>query len=90
MSSAHGWGRDVFALALAIQMLLWEVKFLHPLFENDTVHATTEIVAKRESKSRPDAGIIEFYHRAYNQDGKLVAECRRQARKIRDKYGIRC
>lgn len=56
-----------------------EVKFPHPLFENDTVHATTEIVGKRESKSRADAGIIEFHHCAYNQDGRLVAECRRQA-----------
>jgi acyl dehydratase len=56
-----------------------EVKFPHPLFEGDTVHATTEIIAKRESKSRPGAGIVEFHHRAYNQDDKLVAECRRQA-----------
>jgi acyl dehydratase len=55
------------------------VKFPHPLFENDTVHATTEVVSKRESKSRPDAGIVEFLHRAYNQDDKLVAECTRQA-----------
>jgi acyl dehydratase len=37
------------------------------------------VVAKRESKSRPTAGIVEFHHRAYNQDDKLVAECRRQA-----------
>jgi len=56
-----------------------EVKFPHPLFEGDTVHATTEIIGKRESKSRPGAGIVEFHHRAYNQDNKLVAECRRQA-----------
>src|SRR5882724_6589263 len=55
-----------------------EVKFPHPLFENDTVHCTTEIVSKRESTSRPGAGIVEFHHRAYNQDNKLVAECRRQ------------
>jgi acyl dehydratase len=41
-----------------------DVKFPHPLFE---------------SKSRPGAGIVEFHHRAYNQDDKLVAECRRQA-----------
>src|SRR5512136_3420441 len=33
-----------------------EVKFPHPLFENDTVYATTEIAGKRESKSRADAG----------------------------------
>jgi acyl dehydratase len=56
-----------------------EVKFPHPLFEGDTVHATTEVIGKRESKSRPGAGIVEFHHRAYNQDSKLVAECRRQA-----------
>jgi acyl dehydratase len=56
-----------------------EVKFPHPLFEGDTVNCTTEVLAKRESKSRPGAGIVEFHHRAFNQDGKLVAECRRQA-----------
>ena len=56
-----------------------DVKFPAPLFEGDTVNATTEIVAKRESKSRPDAGIVDFVHRAYKQDGALVAECRRQA-----------
>ena len=56
-----------------------EVKFPNPLFQGDTVHSTTEIIGKRESKSRPDAGIVEFHHRAYKQDGKLVAECKRQA-----------
>ncbi|MBF9194858.1 MaoC family dehydratase [Microvirga terrestris] len=56
-----------------------DVKFPAPLFEGDTINATTEIVAKRESKSRSDAGIVEFIHRAYKQDGTLVAECRRQA-----------
>ena len=56
-----------------------DVKFPHPLFEGDTVHCTTEIISKRESKSRPEAGIVEFHHRAFNQNDKLVAECRRQA-----------
>ena len=55
------------------------VKFPHPLFEGDTVHSSTLIISKRESKSRPAAGILEFHHRAYNQDGKLVAECLRNA-----------
>ena len=55
-----------------------DTKFPHPLFENDTVHCTTEIIGKRESKSRPEAGILEFHHRCYNQDNKLVAECKRQ------------
>jgi acyl dehydratase len=56
-----------------------EVKFPHPLFENDTVHCTTEVIGKRESKSRQGAGIVDLHHRAYNQDDVLVAECRRQA-----------
>jgi acyl dehydratase len=56
-----------------------DVKFPHPLFEGDTMHCTTEILGKRESKSRPDTGIVEFHHRAFNQNEKLVAECRRQA-----------
>ena len=56
-----------------------DVKFPAPLFEGDTVHCTTEIVGKRESKSRLDAGIVEFLHRTYNQENTLVAECRRQA-----------
>ncbi len=56
-----------------------EVKFPAPLFEGDTVSATTEVTAKRESKSRPDAGLVEFLHRAFKQDGTLVAECRRTA-----------
>jgi acyl dehydratase len=56
-----------------------EVRFPAPLFEGDTVHVTTEIVSKRLSHSRPDAGIVEFLHRAYSQEDRLVAECRRQA-----------
>src|SRR5271170_2591375 len=56
-----------------------DVRFPAPLFEGDTVRATTEVLAARESKSRPDAGLVEFLHRAYKQDGTLVAECRRTA-----------
>jgi acyl dehydratase len=56
-----------------------EVRFPAPLFEGDTVNVTTEVAAKRESRSRPDSGIVDFIHRAYKQDGTLVAECRRQA-----------
>jgi acyl dehydratase len=55
-----------------------DTKFPAPLFEGDTIRVTTEIASKRESKSRADVGIVDFVHRAYNQNGKLVAECRRQ------------
>ena len=56
-----------------------DVKFPAPLFEGDTLRVETQIVSKRDSKSRPDAGLVEFHHRAYKQDGTLVAECKRQA-----------
>ena len=55
-----------------------DVRFPAPVFEGDTIRVETEIAARRESKSRPNAGIVEFLHRAYKQDGTLVAECRRQ------------
>ncbi|HWG03934.1 MAG TPA: MaoC family dehydratase [Beijerinckiaceae bacterium] len=56
-----------------------DVKFPAPLFEGDTMHCTSEVVNTRLSRSRPDAGVVEFHHRAFKQDGTLVAECRRQA-----------
>lgn len=56
-----------------------DVKFPAPLFQGDTVNVTTEVKDKRESRSRPDAGIVTFEHKAYKQDGTLVAQCTRQA-----------
>ena len=56
-----------------------DVRFPAPLFEGDTVHCTTEILNKRESKSRPGAGIVDLHHKTFKQDGTLVAECKRQA-----------
>ena len=56
-----------------------DVKFPKPVFHGDTLRAETEVVATRASKSRPGQGVIDFIHRAYNQRGELVAECRRQA-----------
>ena len=56
-----------------------EVKFPKPVFHGDTLRVTTEVLAKRASRSRKDAGIVEFLHKAFNQKGELVAECRRQA-----------
>ena len=56
-----------------------DVTFPHPVFQGDTIHVTTKIISKRESKSRPDAGIVEMEHKAYNQKDDLVAVCLRQA-----------
>lgn len=54
-----------------------EVRFPHPVFHGDTLRGETTIVAKRESRSRTDSGIVTFEHRGYNQDDVLVMSCRR-------------
>ena len=56
-----------------------EVSFPAPLFHGDTVRVETEVLAARESKSRPAQGIVTFEHRAYNQSGDLVCRAVRDA-----------
>ena len=56
-----------------------DVRFPKPVFHGDTLRAATEVVSMRESKSRADAGIVEFVHRCFNQRGEEVAYCKRQA-----------
>jgi acyl dehydratase len=65
-------------LGTAVANLGWdEVRFPKPVFHGDTLRVETEVVDLRDSKSRPDQGIVTFAHRAYNQHGDLVAQCRR-------------
>lgn len=65
-------------LGTAIANLGWdEVRFPKPVFHGDTIRVETEVAELRESRSRPDQGIVTFIHRAYNQKGELVASCRR-------------
>lgn len=65
-------------LGTAIANLGWdEVRFPKPLFHGDTVNVTTEVIELRDSKSRPDAGIVTFLHKAFNQKRELVASCKR-------------
>ena len=56
-----------------------EVTFPAPLFPGDTIHVETEVLAVRGSKSRPEAGIVTFEHRAFDQDDTLVCRAVRQA-----------
>ncbi|SHG83157.1 Acyl dehydratase [Hydrocarboniphaga daqingensis] len=68
----------------AVANLGWdEVRFPKPLFHGDTVRVETEVLQLRESKSRPNAGVVEFIHRAYNQKNELVAHCRRSALQLK-------
>lgn len=56
-----------------------DVQFPAPVFYGDTLRVTTDVAFLRESKSRPEAGIVEFVHRAWNQDDVEVASCTRSA-----------
>ena len=55
------------------------LKFPNPVFVGDTLHSETECTAVRESKSRPNAGIVTWTHRSFNQKEELVCECTRTA-----------
>jgi acyl dehydratase len=50
-----------------------------PVFIGDTLKVETEVVDLRDSKSRPNAGIVTFRHRAFNQHGDMVCEALRTA-----------
>ncbi len=56
-----------------------EVTFPAPVSIGDTLRAETQVLTKRESKSRPNAGIVEFEHRGFNQAGVLVTRIHRLA-----------
>lgn len=57
---------------LVVNLGFGEMKFPKPVFINDTLSVETEIMEKRESRSRPDAGIVTFEHRVFNQKRDLV------------------
>jgi itaconyl-CoA hydratase len=62
----------------AIANLGWtEIKLTHPLFAGDTLSGESEVLSKRESKSRPNAGIVNVKTRGFNQNGTLVCEFER-------------
>jgi acyl dehydratase len=67
-------------LGTTVANLGWDqVRFPKPLFHGDTVHVQTEVLELRDSRSRPDNGIVIFEHRAFNQNDELVAVCKRTA-----------
>jgi acyl dehydratase len=56
-----------------------KVVFPNPVFIGDTLRSESECIALRESKSRPNAGIVSWAHRSFNQRDELVCECTRTA-----------
>ena len=57
--------------------------FPNPVFIGDTISVTSEVVAKRESKSKADRGIVTFEHQGLNQRGEVVCSCMRGAMMMR-------
>ena len=60
-----------------------EIVFPAPLFHGDTIRVETEVLAARESKSRPTQGVVTFEHRAFNQEGTLACRAVRDALMLR-------
>lgn len=50
-----------------------------PVFVGDTLRATSEVTEIRESKSRPNAGLVTWRHQMWNQRGEIVCQCLRTA-----------
>jgi acyl dehydratase len=50
-----------------------DIRFVHPVFHGDTIRTVTRIKDKRESKSRPNAGLVVFEHFGFNQRDQEVA-----------------
>ena len=59
------------------------LRFPNPVFAGDTLRCESECTALRDSKSRSNAGIVTWTHRAFNQKGELVCECTRTALLLR-------
>jgi acyl dehydratase len=60
-----------------------DVRFSNPVFAGDTLRSRTTVMALRESKSRPNAGIVTFLHQGFNQRDQEVVTCTRQALMLR-------
>ena len=54
-----------------------EVRMPAPVFEGDTIYAQSEVLSRRESKSRPHMGLVEIKTTGFKQDGTIVIEFRR-------------
>jgi len=69
-------GQSVTDLTMnAVANLGWdEVRLPHPLFEGDTVRSKSEVLEARESRSRPQAGVVRVKTTGMNQHGDTVIE----------------
>ena len=57
--------------------------FPNPVFIGDTIRVASTVVERRESRTKPDRGIVTFEHIGTNQRGEIVCSCRRGAMMMR-------
>ena len=67
-------GQSVIDLSQNVMVNLgWDqVRLPHPVFEGDTIYSRSEVLSTRESKSRPNVGIVSVKSTGFNQDGKII------------------
>lgn len=70
---------DITAGTIIANLGYEDIKHPHPMYHGDTIYVETEIIAARESNSRPTAGIITMKHTGRNQDGIITVEVTRSA-----------
>lgn len=70
---------DITAGTIIANLGYENIKHPNPMFHGDTVYVETEITGSRESKSRPDSGIVTMKHTGRNQNGEIVVEVTRSA-----------
>ena len=73
-------GLSVYELTMGTivaQLGMSDVSFPAPVFHGDTIRVASEVIEARGSKSRPEAGIVVFEHKAYNQRDEVVCIARR-------------
>ena len=77
---------DVSGKAIA-NLATEELKHPAPVFHGDTLFVESEVLEKRESRSKPDRGTVKVHTRVHNQDGVLVAEFKRLVLVPRREHG---
>lgn len=71
-------------LDTTVANLGWDdVRFPRPVFHGDTIHVRSEVLSQRESRSRPNEGVVVFEHVGYNQRDEVVMSCKRTALMIK-------
>ena len=68
-------------------LAITDISFPNPVFPGDTLRGQTTILDKRESKTKPDRGVVEFLQQGFNQRGECISTARRKAMMLKRSPG---